>query len=201
MMSTAKPKPLIICGRHANIARAGREGLRPEYDCKFILFPLHCLLPMYALLLTHCPDIHVILSPEQGLHDLPFLKDGKAPPPFSLTAEDRQLDNSNFLPRSTAKTQEVEQVGSQDYSERAIAIILGGGFNDEAFEALRKSVDGSGTETGKWEVPWLRVDTKKTIGKPGLGKEYGLQIVSRAKEELARLEREGLMGKEGVYWF
>lgn len=147
------------------------------------------LLPDHHFQLTLL-DIHVILTLPQGLHDLPFLKAGTAPPPF--TGEETE----DGKPRSA-----VQQVGSQDYGERAIAVVVGGGFGDKAVERLLAATGDKNGER-RWQIPWLRVDKKKTVGNPGIeGEAYGLQVGGRAKEELERLEREGLLGKEGVYRF
>jgi hypothetical protein len=59
--------------------------------------------------------IHIILSVEQGVKDLPLL----------LSTPLQSPDNVG------------ENFGSQNYKERPLAVGVGGGFNDEMFEEMR----------------------------------------------------------------
>jgi hypothetical protein len=59
--------------------------------------------------------IHIILSVEQGVKDLPLLLSTPSKPPDNI--------GENF--------------GSQKYGERPLAVGVGGGFNDEMFKEMR----------------------------------------------------------------
>jgi len=75
----------------------------------------------------HSLVIHVILTPEAGAAEIPLLLDGKS------------------LPKS-------ENVGSQNYSKKPIAVITGGGYDDAKFKIMKDACEGKGS------VPWLRPD-------------------------------------------
>lgn len=89
------------------------------------------------------------------------------------------------------------ELGSKDYSSPPVAVILGGGYNDEdidlMFAAAQRDADGKNT------IPWLRPDLTKPA--PPLGPEYGKALVARIKTLLAEMEKEGKMGEGKVVWY
>lgn len=114
-------------------------------------------------------DIHVCLGVSSACTEIPLLLTGSVPPSVS------------------------DNVGSGNYSQPAVAVVLGGGIDNEEFEEIRKEC-GS-----KSNVPWLRFD----ISKPGppLGPAYGKHVAERLKEKLRELETEGHFGRDGIYFF
>lgn len=84
-------------------------------------------------------------------------------------------------------------LGSKVYSQKPIAVILGGGFTDEdAADIMKATADIH-------HVPWLRPDQSKPA--PPLGPEYGKAMVVRVKERIAQLEQEGSMGQAKQFWY
>jgi hypothetical protein len=84
-----------------------------------------------------------------------------------------------------------ENVGSKNYAHPAAAVVLGGGYEDEEFDAIRKACEG------KSNVPFLKFDPSKPT--PPLGPAYGQYVAGRLKNRLQELESEGHFGKDGVY--
>jgi hypothetical protein len=86
-----------------------------------------------------------------------------------------------------------DNVGTKNYSSKALAVVTGGGYDDEAFETMRKACEG------KSSVPWLRPDL--SVARPPIGPQYGGQIAERAKQCLEGLEKAGQGDKDGVYLY
>jgi hypothetical protein len=105
--------PVLIIGRNPKIASKVREGLLPEYDGKWQLTACkgRCKIS------DQCEVIHIILSVEQGVKDLPLL----------LSSPPRTPENvdGNF--------------GSRNYGARPLAVGVGGGFNNEMLEEMRNA--------------------------------------------------------------
>ncbi|CAO2649429.1 Nn.00g068140.m01.CDS01 [Neocucurbitaria sp. VM-36] len=145
------PIPVIVCGKNPNIAKKVREGLLPEYDV-----------------------IHIILSLEAGLSDIPLLLSGKTP-------------------KDTAGN-----LGSQNYDERPVAVAVGGGFNDEMFDQMKDAAKEVQSAV------WVRADLSKVAAMPALSdvEAFGAATAVRVKKSLDELSvgKEG--GKtEGVFYF
>lgn len=145
------PLPIVVCGKHPSIAASVRKGLLPEYDV-----------------------IHVVLSVEAGISDIPLLLSSQAP----------RNSSSNL--------------GSQNYTKPPVAIALGGGFDSEMFEKMKNACDNAPSS------PWLRTDTSKGPGPPGPEEQesYGAIVAQRMKKRLGELKvgEEGGV-REGVFWF
>jgi hypothetical protein len=85
-------------------------------------------------------------------------------------------------------------LGSHDYSQKPVAVILGGGYDDAGTEVMMKAA------AGIHPIPWLRPDLTKPA--PPFGTpDYGKALVQRIKELLAQLEKEGKMHEEKVCWY
>lgn len=107
--------------------------------------------------------------------ELPFLLKGSPPPNPSSTS------------------------GSGNWSSPPQALLLGGGYQDKDIEEIveiAKSTDGA------MEIPWLRVDVRKTQGPPPPAEPteeqaavYGKGIAQRMKDALNRLREEGRLGQ------
>lgn len=90
-------------------------------------------------------------------------------------------------------------LGSQRYGRQPLAIIIGGGYSDADFSAMRESCHGIST------VPWLRHAIKTSpppnSPKPNLGPEYGKEIAERVTRRLQDLADDGKLHSDGVYYF
>ncbi|KUJ06907.1 uncharacterized protein LY89DRAFT_661557 [Mollisia scopiformis] len=114
--------------------------------------------------------IHIILTPSAGITEIPSILSGS------------DLDSN-------------DNIGSQNYSKPAQAVVTGAGYDEEAVEKMRKACSAKGGS----RVPWLRPDT--SIPTPPLGPKYGEAMVRRVKGCLRELEEEGRMEGDGVYFY
>lgn len=132
----ANPMRIVLCGKTAQIATAVKAGLQPECEGDF---------PSKASnfsKLTLTLVIHVILSTSAGVSDIPKLLAGKTP-----------------------STQDAGNIGTQNYAQAPQAVVLGGGYDDEAVKTIRAACDSDGS--GEKGIPWLRPDS--SIPVPPLG--------------------------------
>lgn len=92
-----------------------------------------------------------------------------------------------------SSNEEAAALGTHDYSEKAAAILLGAGYDDDAVKEMRAAC-------GDYlSIPWLRPDTSKPA--PPLGPEYGKALVARAKETLAKLKSNGEINQDGIHYY
>ncbi|KAL1869344.1 hypothetical protein Daus18300_005556 [Diaporthe australafricana] len=116
--------------------------------------------------------IHVTLA-ASITDELPFLLTGNAPPNPSSTA------------------------GSGNWSSPPQALIIGGAYQDKDIEEVIKLAEST---PGAAEIPWLRVDARKTQDPPPeqpteeQAAVYGKAVVKRMKEGLGKLKEEGKLG-------
>ena len=92
-------------------------------------------------------------------------------------------------------------LGSKDFSRLPKAVILGGGYDDEAIEKLRQAVIMS---EGTVKVPWLKADPKKTEQGPVPGTEnYAISAALRVKEALRTLQATKRLDdhEDGIYFW
>ncbi|KAG9249619.1 uncharacterized protein F5Z01DRAFT_474149 [Emericellopsis atlantica] len=85
---------------------------------------------------------------------------------------------------------DLSTVGTNDFTRKPVAAVLGGEYGDAYFDTIKSSVEahfpgGSGLQ-------WLRHDAM--IPSPPLGPGYGQHVMQRAKDVLARLNKEGKFG-------
>jgi hypothetical protein len=85
------------------------------------------------------------------------------------------------------------ELGSRNYENPPVAVLLGAGYDDEAIEQMREAA------TGTKDVPWLRPDNTKPA--PPLGPEYGKALVARIKETIVELTEKEKMNEDGVVWY
>ncbi|KAH8697111.1 hypothetical protein BGW36DRAFT_427084 [Talaromyces proteolyticus] len=120
--------------------------------------------------------IHIMMSVESGINEIPSLLQGYRP-----SANDS------------------ENLGSQRYGQKPVAIVTGGGYSDDDFAKMRKACEGLSS------VPWLRHDLSNSFdpsnARPKLGLEYGKQIAERVKNCLKELAESGKMNNDGVYYY
>ena len=109
---------------------------------------------------------------EQGQAELPALLSGGPPPADSGFANH----------------------GTGNYTRAPVAVLTGGGWDDEAFAALRASCLGVST------VPWLRPDMTN-MSVPFSDPGYVTHLTGRAKECLKKLAEGGQLGMDGIYYF
>ncbi|KAH7319572.1 hypothetical protein B0I35DRAFT_352646 [Stachybotrys elegans] len=113
--------------------------------------------------------IHFVMTPAGGAVQIPaILKGDKAVPADS-------------------------ELGTKDYSQPPLCVILGGGYDDAGIEEMMKSTKGLKG------VPWLRPDLSKPA--PPLGPEYGKALVRRIKELIPELEKEGKMDETAQHYY
>lgn len=109
------------------------------------------------------------MTPETGKQQIPAILRGETPP-----SSDSEL-------------------GSKDYSQKPVAVILGGGYDDAGIKVMMEA------SAQIHPIPWLRPDL--SIPAPPLGPEYGKALVNRIKQKLAAMEKEGSMNQEAVIWY
>ena len=88
--------------------------------------------------------------------------------------------------------------GTGNYERPPVAVYTGGGFDDEAFAALREAC------LGVSQVPWLRPDMAQTEAdgmQPGVNPEYTAYIADRVKRCLLSLADAGQIGQDGIVYF
>lgn len=137
--------------------------------------------------------IHIILSVDQGVKDLPLL-----------------LSTPSKSPENTE-----DNSGLKNYGVRPLAVGVGGGYNDEMFNEMKAACKD--VEQG---VVWvkiesclkrchdtnialqLRADVTNSAPMPSLSDTdaFGLETARRVKKKLNEL-RIGEDTKEGVYFF
>ncbi len=162
------PLPVILCGKTPQIATGVIASLKPEYEG--IISSFQGLEQPHPPQLLNLPVLHVILSPSAGTAEIPAILRGEVP-----------------------ATTETENLGSKAYSKKAVAVIMGGGYDDAAIAEMRKACQGAGN------VPWLRPDLTKAA--PPLGPGYGEALVERVKALLKELAEKDEMGRDGVYFY
>lgn len=115
-----------------------------------------------------CTVIHFVMTPEGGEEQIPAIFKGEAPSANS-------------------------ELGSKDYSQKPVAVILGAGYDDNGVQRMMEA------SKGLHPIPWLRPDLSKPA--PPLGPEYGKALVQRIKVLLAEMEKDGKMSEERVVWY
>lgn len=128
---------------------------------------LQSLNPAPAADASLYPDIHVCLSAASASTEIPIIFAGQVPP------------------------ENPENVGSKNYAQLPAAVVFGGGYPDDEFDAVRKACEG------KSSVPFLKFDPSKPT--PPLGPEYGIYVAGRLKARLQELESQGHFGKDAVF--
>lgn len=115
--------------------------------------------------------IHVIFTPDSFISTIPPLLSGSPPQPIS------------------------EQIGTQNYARRPVAIVTGGGFDDAMVESMREACKNAKVD----DIPFLRPDL--AVPTPPLGPKYGAAMVQRVKACLAELEEEGRLVGGGIFYY
>ncbi|ORY16119.1 hypothetical protein BCR34DRAFT_584577 [Clohesyomyces aquaticus] len=118
--------------------------------------------------------IHIITSVEQGTTDIPLLLTGKTPPNHAGNG------------------------GTKKYASVPVAIITGGGYDDEAFDTLKAACKDVK------EVPWFRPDMSRMSEMPSTVEDYARAVSERCKIALKALLEGGKgkhEGREGVYYY
>jgi hypothetical protein len=119
--------------------------------------PLSGALP-FSIIIDNSKAVYIIQTVEAGVQDIPPLLQGHSPP-----------------------SKELANIGTQNYGRKVAAVVVGGGYNDNDFEELRKSV-------GQSHIPWLRHDISMDIDprqpRPKIGIQYGEQIGQKALRRL-----------------
>ncbi|KAM3542172.1 hypothetical protein ARSEF1564_004916 [Beauveria bassiana] len=103
-----------------------------------------------------------------------------------------------WLEAGSAPETAASSVGTGNIADGAKAVILGGGYDDNDYEVMRKAVDATTLER---RPVWLRNDL--SVAMPPPGPEYGKTVVVRVKNLLSKLDKENrLNGADSdMYWF
>jgi hypothetical protein len=88
-----------------------------------------------------------------------------------------------------------DQIGTQNYTRRPVAIVTGAGYDDAMIETMQEECKKGGVE----DVPFLRPDLN--VPTPPLGPKYGAAMVARVKACISELAEEGRLGGGGVWYF
>ena len=144
------------------MATAVKQALQPEIEGMF--------LSIWSGGANTLLVIHVILSVEAGVAEIPRILRGEALAPGGG-----------------------QQIGTQNYSRgREAAVVLGGGYNDAMFDELRNAANKDS------QVPWLRLDRDKPGPRPG-EPGYQERVVEGVQACLKRLKVEGKLAVDGVH--
>lgn len=140
----------------------------PSIPSLFLIYP--SVIPAQATYIPTSLVIHCFLSLEEAISSLPILLDGDAPSPIPTT-----------------------NIGSKNYSRGVAAVIIGGGYDDDAVAQIRKACEG------KSRVPWMRPDMSTPT--PPFGPQFAAALGGRVKICLKRLGEEGQMGADGMFLY
>lgn len=167
--------PIILIGRNPIIASKVREDLKPEYDGT----PISRHPQRYTLKLTSpFTVIHIILSVQQAITDLPLL-----------------LSSPSQIPPDNS-----DNYGSQVYGARPRAVVIGGGFTDEMVQEMK-----SACKDAEGGIVWVKGNPISVKAMPPLSdrQAYGAATASLVKKKLDELNvgREGGEKKEGVHFY
>jgi len=117
--------------------------------------------------------IHACLSPAAGGEEISaILRGGKPSPSNSEAAE----------------------LGIHDYPKPPAAIALGAGYEEEDGKAMREAC------TDHLDIPWLMFDKSTPLDVP-MGPEYGKAVVARGKLLLKKLQDEGKLNGDSIYYY
>lgn len=128
-----------------------------------------------TLILMLFSVIHFLNSAETASTELPLLFAGKKP------------DASSFA-----------NIGTQDYSRRPQAVVLGGAFTNSMVDALRK--DCAGAVNAPWMTAGMTEQQLEELAKsPPDPATYGPSVAKLIKGAMVRVQEEGKWNVDGVY--
>lgn len=74
-----------------------------------------------------------------------------------------------------------------------MAVFIGGVYTDAEIDAMHQACQGISS------VPWLRMD--HAVPKPPVGPGYAEHVVKRIKSCMDRIEQEGKLGQDGMWFY
>lgn len=111
--------------------------------------------------------IHVILTPEQGIAEIPLLLQGKS------------LEKS-------------DNVGTQNYTQPPVAVVTGGAYDDESVSKMREACKDDSVR----KVPWLRPDLSVSMPPlgPEYGKAMvaRIKVAMKKLEDEGKMKGDGI---------
>ena len=122
----------------------------------------------------------MIFSVEQGIRELPAILRGGSP-----------------VQRSSQDAEHLPLMGTQNYDRLPVAIVLGGGYDEDAVNSMREACSSI------IDLPWLQFD-RSTVpgqGEPQVGPGYGQKVADRVKARLQELAESGKMETDEVYLY
>lgn len=72
--------------------------------------------------------------------------------------------------------------------------MMGGAYGEEDANVMREACKGH------LNVPWLFFNKDRPVGLE-TGPEYAKIVIGRGKELVKKLEEEGKLGKDGIYYY
>ena len=90
-----------------------------------------------------------------------------------------------------------DTLGTGNWSVPPKAILFGGAFGRPKLDEVRKWVADARGEARR-RIPWIRVDSTLSKKDPRVDPEgYAVEVASRFKAQLARLNEEGKLERDG----
>lgn len=168
-MSSNTSVPIITCGDHKPDAIGVHAGMKPEYDGKMLLLPWK---PPPRLIKSYSV-IYAAFSLPETFDELPQILADNPPAASALHT----------------------QVASNSFERRPVGIVIGGGYDDEAYGKLYNAcLQACGDEKKKLGVAFFRADNELTdrLFSEGKGPQkrtegYPAAITKRLKDKLAEV--------------
>ena len=116
------------------------------------------------MLTTALQVIHLVLSVEAGVSEIPRILRGESPSPTAVADPDN--------------------LGTKNYSKKPVAVVAGAGYDDSNIAEMREACKGN-------NVPWLRADMKKYQPGPGYGAALVVRLKTCMTEMVESGKMEG----------
>ena len=160
---------IITCGDNKPDATAVNGAIQPDYDGKTLVISLLIILK----LTRSCAVLYSSFDLPATLQEVPLILSGNPPPADTLHT----------------------QIGANDFTNPPVAVVVGGGYNDEAYTALYSAIlNACGASKKDIGVVFFRASNEITEdlvkeGKhaPRGSREYPVGILMRLKSKLREL--------------
>lgn len=109
---------------------------------------------------------------------------------IQFTLRDKITTELPLLLKGEVPAEPSSSIGTGNWDTPPGAILFGGAYSNDDLEELQKLIQKT---RGIRQIPWIRVDSTKSVGTPGTS-EYAQDITKRIKGLLAKLSDEGKLG-------